>query len=169
MDWAEACRTFWPHNSPSKSCCLDPRTGRRILTFSGLRHDWLSLVSLWVPKFPRLLMARSWHFGVRGAPLSMLFLWGWRGSLRNTEGVFNGTFIEATWIWRLKAPLGIGRNSFCLTFLLWTLCAVSFLRFHLLYKAPWEGHLPHPLALELCKSSKFLFTFLEQKQKKDAA
>ena len=73
-EWVEACRTFWPYNNPSKSCCPDPRTRRRILTFSGLRHDWLSLVSLWVPKFPRLLMARSWHFGVRGAPLSMLFL-----------------------------------------------------------------------------------------------
>ena len=76
---------------------------------------------------------------------------------------------EATRIWRLKAPLGIGRNSFCLIFLLWTLCAVSFPRFHLLYKAPWEGHPPHPLALELCRSSNFLFTFLEQKQKKDVA
>ena len=76
---------------------------------------------------------------------------------------------EAAQIWRLKAPLGIGRNSFCLTFLLWTLCPVSFPRFHLLYKAPWEDHPLYPLALELCKSSKFLFTFLEQKQKKDAA
>ena len=69
-------------------------------------------------------------------------------------------------IWRLKAPLGIGRNSFCLTFLLWTLCAVSSSRFRLLYKAPWDDHPPHPLALELYRSSKFLFTFLEQKQKK---
>ena len=79
---------------------------------------------------------------------------------------------KAARIWRLKAPLGIGWNSFCLTFLLWTLCAVSFPRFRLLYKAPWEGHPPHSLALELCRSSKFLFTFLEQKQpkkKKDAA
>ena len=73
---------------------------------------------------------------------------------------------EAARIWRLKAPLGIGQNSFCLTFLLWTLCAVSFPRFRLLYKASWEDHPPHPLALELCRSSKFLFTFLEQKQKK---
>ena len=72
---------------------------------------------------------------------------------------------ETARIWRLKAPLGIGWNSFCLTFLLWTLCAVSFPRFRLLYKAPWEGHPPHPLALELYRSSKFLFTFLEQKQK----
>ena len=71
---------------------------------------------------------------------------------------------KAARIWRLKAPLGIGWNSFCLTFLLWTLCAVSFPRFRLLYKAPWEGHPPHPLALELYRSSKFLFTFLEQKQ-----
>ena len=73
---------------------------------------------------------------------------------------------EAARIWRLKAPLGIGRNSFCLTFPLLTLCAVSFPRFRLLYKAPWKGHPPHPLTLELCRSSKFLFTFLGQKQKK---
>ena len=62
---------------------------------------------------------------------------------------------EATRIWKLKVPLGIWRNLFYLTFLLWTLCAVSSPKFHLLYKAPWEDHLPHPLALELCKSSKF--------------
>ena len=74
---------------------------------------------------------------------------------------------EAAWIWKLKVPLGIGQNLFCLTFLLWALCAVSSPRFRLLYKAPWEDHLPHPLALELCRSSKFFFfffTFLEQKR-----
>ena len=27
---------LWPHNSPSKSCCPEPRTGSRVLTFSGL-------------------------------------------------------------------------------------------------------------------------------------
>ena len=59
---------------------------------------------------------------------------------------------EAAWIWKLKVPLGIGRNFFCLTFLPWALCAVSSPRFRLLYKAPWEDHLPHPLALELCRS-----------------
>ena len=48
MEWAEAFRTFWPHNSPSKSCCPAPRTGRRILTFWGLHHGQLSLVSLWL-------------------------------------------------------------------------------------------------------------------------
>ena len=73
---------------------------------------------------------------------------------------------EVARIWRLKAPLGIGWNSLCLTFFLWTLCAVSFPRFCLLYKASWEDHPPHPLALELCRSSKFLFTFLDQKQKR---
>ena len=37
---------LWPHNSLSKSCCPDPRIGRRILTFSGLHDGRLSLVSL---------------------------------------------------------------------------------------------------------------------------
>ena len=57
-------------------------------------------------------------------------------------------------IWKLKVPLGIGNLS-CLTFLLWASCAVSSPRFCLLYKAPWNDHLPHPPALELCRSSKF--------------
>ena len=70
---------------------------------------------------------------------------------------------EAVRIWKLKVPLGIGRNLFCSTFFLWALCAVNSPRFRLLYKALWEVHLPHPLALELCRSSKF-FTFLEQKR-----
>ena len=63
---------------------------------------------------------------------------------------------EAARIWKLKVTLGIGRELFCLTFLLWTVCVVSSPRFHPLYKAPWEDHLPHPLALELYGSSKFL-------------
>ena len=61
---------------------------------------------------------------------------------------------EATRIWKLKVPLGIRRNLFCLTFLLWDLCTVNSSRFCLLYKAPWEDHLLHPLALELYRSSK---------------
>ena len=72
---------------------------------------------------------------------------------------------EATRIWRLKAPLGTGWNSFCLTFFPWALWIVSFPRFRLLYKAPWEKYFPHPLALELFWSSKFPL-FLD---KKDAA
>ena len=31
-------------------------------------------------------------------------------------------FYEAARIWKLEVPLGIGRELFCLTFLLWTLC-----------------------------------------------
>ena len=68
-----------------------------------------------------------------------------------------------------KGSLGNWWNSFYLTFFLWTLCAVSFPRFRLLYKASWEDYPPHLLALEPCGSSKFLFIFLEQKTKKDAA
>ena len=63
---------------------------------------------------------------------------------------------EAARIWKLEVPLGIGRKLFCLTFLLWTLCVVSSPRFCPLYKASWEDHFPHPLALELRRSSKFL-------------
>ena len=63
---------------------------------------------------------------------------------------------EAAQIWKLKAPLGIGRELFCLQFLLWTVCVVSSPKFRPLYKAPWDDHLPHPLALELCGSSKLL-------------
>ena len=73
---------------------------------------------------------------------------------------------EVARIWRLKTPLGMGWTSFCLTFFLWTLCAVSFPRFRLLYKASWEDYPQHLLALELCRSSKFLFIFLEQKTTK---
>ena len=73
---------------------------------------------------------------------------------------------EVARIWKLKVPLEIWRNLFYLTFLLWTLCAVSSPKFHLLHKAPWEDHLSHPLALELCRSSKFFSLSLN---KKDAA
>ena len=59
MEWAEASRTFWPHNSPSKSCCPTPQAGKRILMFSDLNRNRLSLVSLWVPEFLWLPMARS--------------------------------------------------------------------------------------------------------------
>ena len=69
---------------------------------------------------------------------------------------------EAARIWRLRVPLGIRRNLFCLTFPLWALCAVNSPKFRSLYKAPWEDYLPYLLALEPCRSSKF-FTFLEQK------
>ena len=63
---------------------------------------------------------------------------------------------EAARIWKLKVPLGIGRELFCLTFHLWIVCVVSSPRFRPLFKAPWEDHLPYLLALELCGSSKFL-------------
>ena len=72
---------------------------------------------------------------------------------------------EAARIWRLKATMGAGWNSFRLTFFPWPLWIVSFPRFCLLYKAPWEEYFPHPLALELLWSSKFPL-FLD---KKDAA
>ena len=74
MERVEVSRSLWPHNSPSKSCCPAPRTGRRILTFSGLYHGRLSLVPLWVPGFLRLPQARFWCFGIRGA-LSLILFW----------------------------------------------------------------------------------------------
>ena len=72
-------------------------------------------------------------------------------------------------IWKLKVPLGIGRNLSFLTFLLWALCAMSSPRFRLLYKAPWENHLPHPPTLELYKSSKSFHYPWTTKRRKDAA
>ena len=65
---------LWPHNNLSKSYCLVPRTGRRVLIFSGLCHGWLSLIPLWAPGTLRLPKVCSWHFGVRGA-LSLMLLW----------------------------------------------------------------------------------------------
>ena len=64
---------LWPHNSPSKSYYPAPRTGRRILMFSGLCYGRLSLVPLWAPGPLCLLKARSWCFGVRGT-LSLILL-----------------------------------------------------------------------------------------------
>ena len=69
---------------------------------------------------------------------------------------------EVARIWKLKVPLGIGQNLFCLTFPLSALCAMNSPRFRPLYKAPWEDYFPHLLALESYRSSKF-FHFLEQK------
>ena len=43
-------------------------------------------------------------------------------------------YYEAAQIWRLRVPLGIGRNLFRLTFPLWALCAVNSPRSRLLYK-----------------------------------
>ena len=52
--------------------------------------------------------------------------------------------------------LGNWARVILLDILLWTLCVVSSPRFCPLYKASWEDHFPHPLALELRRSSKFL-------------
>ena len=40
----QGCQILWPHNSPSKACCLAPQVGRRILMSSGHCHSWSSLV-----------------------------------------------------------------------------------------------------------------------------
>ena len=68
---------------------------------------------------------------------------------------------EVALIWRLRIPLGIGRNLFRLTFPLGASCVVNSPRFRPLYKAPWEVYLPHLWFLESCRSYKF-FHFLEQ-------
>ena len=47
-------------------------------------------------------------------------------------------------------------------------CVVSSPRFRPLYKTPWEDHLPHPLALELCGSSKFLHSPWTKKMPPDS-
>ena len=81
------------------------------------------------------------------------------------EKHIQGRLYEAVRIWRLKAPLGTERNSFCLTFFPWTLWVVSFPRLRLLYKSLGEEHSSYPLALEFFGSSRFPL-FLD---KKDAA
>ena len=42
-----ACQIFRPHNSPSKSYCLAPRTEMRVLMFSGPLTGLSSLVLCW--------------------------------------------------------------------------------------------------------------------------
>ena len=42
--------------------------------FSSLHYSRSSLVPLWVPGSLRLLKARFWHFGARGAS-SLVLLW----------------------------------------------------------------------------------------------
>ena len=84
---------LWPHNSPSKSCCPAPQTGRRILMFSGLYHGQLSFVPLWALSSLCLPKACSWRFGIMRCTVINTFM-GWRGSLRYTECVFNGAFMK---------------------------------------------------------------------------
>ena len=54
----------WLHNSPSKSCCLDSRTGRRVLTSSGFLTGLSSLVICWHLRLFRLLTTHFWRFGI---------------------------------------------------------------------------------------------------------
>ena len=42
MGWGT--QILWPHNSPSKSCCSEPRTRRRVLMSSGYLTGLSSLV-----------------------------------------------------------------------------------------------------------------------------
>ena len=55
---------LWPHNSPSKSRCPDPQTGRGVLMSSGYLTGLLSLVICWRLGFFRLLTTNFWHFGI---------------------------------------------------------------------------------------------------------
>ena len=159
IEWAEACITFWPHNNPLKSCCPD--------------FDVLGPTS-W-PVESCFLMGARVSSTIHG---TFLAFWRTRRTVINASSLgitrivseygrhIQQRFYETARIWRLRAPLRMGWNSFCLTFFLWTLCAVSFPRFCLLYKAFWEDYPPHLLALKPCGSSKFLFIFLEQRTKK---
>ena len=86
--------------------------------FLGPHHGRLSLVSLWVPGFLRLPMARSWRFGVRGALSSMLSFSGITRIASVFRMCIEWRLYETVQIWKLKIPLGIGKNLSCLTFLL---------------------------------------------------
>ena len=47
FEMGRGTQILWPHNSPSKSCCSEPWTGRRVLTFSGYLTGLSSLVICW--------------------------------------------------------------------------------------------------------------------------
>ena len=65
---------LWPYNSPSKSCCPEPRTGRRVLTFSGLHHGRLSIAFLRVLEFRRLSMKRWCAWNIYNKVLTYLHI-----------------------------------------------------------------------------------------------
>ena len=60
----QGTQILWPHNSPSKSCCNDPRTGMRVLMSSGYPIGLSSLVICWRIGFFRLLTTRLLPFGI---------------------------------------------------------------------------------------------------------
>ena len=62
MGWGN--QILWPYNSPSKSCCPDPRTGRKVLMSLGYLTGLLSIVICWRLGLFRLLMTRFWRFGI---------------------------------------------------------------------------------------------------------
>ena len=53
MESGPGPQILWPHNSPSKSCCPDLRTERRVLMRSSLYHNLLILV---IYQFQRLFV-----------------------------------------------------------------------------------------------------------------
>ena len=69
---------------------------------------------------------------------------------------------EAAWIWRLKVPMGIGRNLFCLTFLLWAYAwwTPSDFIFYIRHPERTIFHICYPWNFIEVPS---FFTFLEQK------
>ena len=60
MESGPGPQILWPHNSPSKSCCRDPQTGRRVLMTSSLCH---SLSILVIYQFQRLFICPRHVFG----------------------------------------------------------------------------------------------------------
>ena len=64
FEMGRGAQILWPHNSPSKSCYLDPRTGRRVLMSSGYLTGLSSLVICWRLRLFRLLTTRFWRFGI---------------------------------------------------------------------------------------------------------
>ena len=64
FEMGQGTQILWPHNSPSKSCCLDPRIGRRVLMSSGYLTGLSSLVICWRLRLFRLLTTCFWRFGI---------------------------------------------------------------------------------------------------------
>ena len=64
FEMGQGTQILWPHNSPSKSCCPNPQTRKRVLMSSGYLLSLSSLVICWRLRLFRLLTTRFWRFGI---------------------------------------------------------------------------------------------------------
>ena len=155
-------QTFWPHNSSSKSWCLAPREGRRILMF--LAYIMVGRVS-----FPVGIRASSPTQGM------LLAFWcmrcavidtfmGWCRLLRYIGCAFNGAFMRRHWLSGWGFPWKLGGIYFA-----WNSPSSSFVRrkfppdFTFYIKCLGRTITLHLQAPESCRNSKFLLSLHEPK------